>query len=350
MKVKKYVGKNMQDTIFKVKSDLGSDAIILDTRKIKKGGFLGFFGNEKIEVLAALEEPEQKDDQTLSEINDIKNMVSDLNNKYVSNDFSSNLSDDLAYTYNYLDQQNIATELNQKIITELKQESLEDLKEIYNTMRSKLVDIIDVSKPISINSQKKIVVFAGPTGVGKTTTIAKLAAKFALEKEKQVGLITSDTFRIAAVEQLKTYSDIVNIPLQVLYDDQQLTEIINNKYSDHELILIDTAGSSWNDRIQIGHLKTISNHDLVDEVHLLVSMNTKSEDLKSIINHFSEINPDKLLLTKLDETTTYGDIINLKNDYNLPYSYFTYGQDVPDDIKIATPVALIDYLMRDFYE
>jgi flagellar biosynthesis protein FlhF len=195
-----------------------------------------------------------------------------------------------------------------------------------------------------------VIAFIGPTGVGKTTTIAKLAAKFAVEENVEVGLITADTYRIAAVQQLQTYSDIMNIPLEVVYNESELAKNVKANYDDYDLIFVDTAGSSWNDQMQMGRLKKFTELDLVDETHLLVSLNTKSEDLRNIIEYFSHLNPDKMILTKLDETTIYGDIINLNQDYELPYSYITYGQDVPDDIREADSDLLLDYVMGDLYE
>jgi flagellar biosynthesis protein FlhF len=240
------------------------------------------------------------------------------NDKYEKDDFGLNLSEDLRVLYNYLKQQGLKPELIQNIVAEIKQKPLDNIDDIFKVVKQILTNIIENPEPIKLNKKRKIVAFVGPTGVGKTTTIAKLAAKFALEHEKKVGLITSDTYRIAAVEQLKTYSDIVNISLQVLYNDNELEDIIENNYSKHELILLDTAGTSWNDKIQIGRLKKITNHDLIDEIHLLIGLNTKSKDLISIIENFSELKPDKLILSKFDETKIYGDIINIKNKYNLP--------------------------------
>ena len=354
MKVKRYEGKTIQDTIFKVKADLGSDAIIIDTRKINKGGFFGFFGKKKVEVLAALEEENEgnNNNHTLEEISDLKNMVNDLHEKYDTGEFAAELPDNLQYVYQYLNQQGINEELNQEIIAGIREADIQEMEEIIKNVSQKIKKIMKEPQPIELNNNnnKNVVVFSGPTGVGKTTTIAKLAAKFSLEEDKKVGLITSDTYRIAAIQQLKTYSDIVNIPLKVLYDNQELAELIKNNFDEYDLVLVDTAGSSWNDKMQIGRLEKISNHDLIDEVHLLVSLNTKPEDIDSIIEHFSVIDPDKILLTKLDETSTYGEIINIKNEYDYPYSYITYGQDVPDDINIAYSDILVKYLMSDLYE
>ncbi len=351
MKVKKYVGETIQDTIFKVKADLGSDAIILDTRKIKHGGFMGFFTKSKVEVLAALED-NRETQKTLKEINDLKKMLNNLHNTWQnkSSKQADQLPEHLTPVYNLLKKQGIAEELNQQIINEIKEQEIKNKKEIINYLQNKFKEIIGTNQPIKLNKKRKTVLFAGPTGIGKTTTIAKLAADFTLKKNKKVGLMTADTYRIAAVEQLQTYSDIVNIPLKILYNNREMKKIIKEDFKDFDLVLIDTAGSSWNDQIQLGRLKEICNQDFIDEKQLLISLNTKTDDLKEIINKFSIINPDRLLITKIDETTVFGDIINIKNNFDIPFSYITDGQDVPDDIKKASPDLLINYILGDLYE
>lgn len=202
---------------------------------------------------------------------------------------------------------------------------------------------------INLNVDQKKISFIGPTGVGKTTTMAKIAAHFAVDKNKNVGLITADTYRIAAVEQLQTYSEIIDIPFAVCYSSSRLEEMITGQFRNCDLILIDTPGSSWKDQLQLGRLKGYVDHSFVDEVHLLLSLNTKSSDLRSIVSKFSELEPDSALLTKLDETSSYGDIINIKENYNLPLSYLTFGQDVPEDLEAATADQIYKYLFGDFY-
>lgn len=205
------------------------------------------------------------------------------------------------------------------------------------------------NKAIELGENQKIVSFIGPTGVGKTTTMAKIAAHFAVDQDKKVGLITADTYRIAAVEQLQTYSKIIDIPFAVCYSSSKLEAMIRGKFKNCDLILIDTPGSSWKDQLQLGRLKDYVDHNFVDEVHLLLSLNTKSSDLRSVISKFSELKPDSILLTKLDETSTYGDIINIKENYGLPLSYLTCGQDVPEDLELANSDKIYKYLFGDFY-
>jgi len=261
--------------------------------------------------------------------------------------YEENLSPQIADIYNLLLEQGVKENIARELIEELKND-----KEKINTGDLKENIKIEIGNPAPINDGQtsKIIAFIGPTGVGKTTTIAKLAAKFALEKDLEVGMVTADTYRIAAVQQLETYSDIMNIPLEVVYSEKELKEVINGKFKDFDLIFLDTAGSSWTDKIQLGRLKNFTDKDIVTETHLLISLNTKTEDINKILDNFSTLEPDKILLTKVDEASKYGDILNLRKKYNLPYSYITYGQDVPDDIVEADTNKLLDYLLGDSYE
>ncbi|HKL76281.1 MAG TPA: flagellar biosynthesis protein FlhF [Halanaerobiales bacterium] len=352
MKVKKYVGDTIQDTIFKVKADLGSDAIILNTRKYKKGGFLGLkiFGEKKVEVLAALEDDNSdvSNEKTLEEIDKLKNMLNNMEReRKKEGTYEENLSPEIADIYNNLLEQGVKENIAQELIEDLKDDNEEiNIDQLKNNIKS----AIGNPAPINRGQSLKIIAFIGPTGVGKTTTIAKLAAKFALQEELEVGMVTADTYRIAAVQQLETYSDIMNIPLEVVYSEKELKEVINGKFEDFDLIFLDTAGSSWTDKMQLGRLKNFTDKDLVTETHLLISLNTKTEDINKILDNFSTLEPDKIILTKVDEASKYGDIINLRNKYNLPYSYITYGQDVPDDIVEADTNKLFEYLLGDNYE
>lgn len=348
MRVKKYVGSTMQDTIFKVKADLGPEAIILNTRKYKTG-FFGLFGKTQIEVLAALEEEKKEDKQTLDEINNLKNMISELNKKWQSDDSLRDLPEELGFIYQHLNIQGVSADFRNKFIEEINKKHY-DQDKLLDICKAKLADFLGQPQPIDSQSLPRIIAFIGPTGVGKTTTIAKLAARYALDEEKKVALITTDTYRIAAVQQLKTYSDIINVPMQVVYNIEELKETLEQKFADYDMIFVDTAGSSWNDKIQLARLKEFVNKDFVDEIHLIISMNTKSSDIDSIIGQFIDLDPDKIVLSKLDETRTYGDIINIRSQYDLPFSYITYGQDVPDDLQLAKANLLVNYIMGDLYE
>ena len=192
----------------------------------------------------------------------------------------------------------------------------------------------------------KIVALIGTTGVGKTTTIAKIAAKFVLEKGiREIALIAADNYRIAAVEQLKTYSDIIGLPLEVVFTTADLKTKLR-QHRDKKLILIDTAGRSQNNEEQMGELKDFLATEPSIEKHLVLSATTKERDAEAIFERFAACRPDRILLTKTDETENVGFIVNLLFDRRLALSYLTTGQTVPDDIEPAKPEALARLMLR----
>ena len=191
--------------------------------------------------------------------------------------------------------------------------------------------------------QLKAVALIGPTGVGKTTTIAKLAAHFALVEKKKVALLTMDTYRIAAVEQLKIYSQILEIPLGVAYNQAEVAPVIA-QYADYDLLLIDTAGRSQKNIMQVGELKSLL-EAVGCETHLVLSSQTKEQDMLESIQRFAAARVDRLIFSKLDETDSYGTLLNVAYRTGLPLSYLTTGQKVPEDLEPATGSKLAGLLL-----
>ena len=191
----------------------------------------------------------------------------------------------------------------------------------------------------------KIVALIGTTGVGKTTTLAKIAAKFVLEQGINAALITADTYRISAVEQLKTYSDILGLPLDIVYTPQELALAIE-RHQDKDLILIDTAGRSQYSEAQMLELQEFLKINPRIEKHLAISASVKLNDAKEIIKKFSAVEPEKIIITKIDETGNFGTVINLLRYENLPLSYLTTGQSVPDDIAVGSADVLTDLMIK----
>ncbi len=191
----------------------------------------------------------------------------------------------------------------------------------------------------------RIIALVGPTGVGKTTTTAKLAAMHAFNRGNKVALITMDIFRVGAVEQLKTYSRIMGIPLEVASTPKELESAVE-KHSDCDLIFIDTAGRSHKDTEKLNEMKQYFADKFPLEVFLCLSATTKDRELAEILNCFSIFQISKVVFTKIDESESFGNMVNVLMKGNLQVAYFTTGQRVPEDIEVATPAKLADMILR----
>ena len=210
--------------------------------------------------------------------------------------------------------------------------------------------ILKFGKPEIITPAKagpKVVFFIGPTGVGKTTTIAKIASKFSVEGKKKVALLTTDTYRIAAAEQLRTYANILEVPFRVIYSVEELQSSLKD-FKDYDYIFVDTAGHAHKNETQKANMNSFihSVDDSVEkEAYLVLSATTKYRDLLSIADSYSEMTEYKLIFTKLDETITLGNLLNLKLYTGAPLSYVTCGQNVPDDIEQFNPQKTVKLLL-----
>ncbi len=216
-------------------------------------------------------------------------------------------------------------------------------------LRNKLTEIVEadlrVSGPIQVTENRcRLVALVGPTGVGKTTTIAKLAAHYKLRKNCRVGLITLDTFRVAAVEQLKIYSDIINVPMHVVSSPREIHEAVR-RMTDFDLVLMDTTGRSQGDDMRIHELRSYLQEAGADEVHLVLSSTARPRVLQQTAERFSVVGTTSLIITKLDEAAGLGNILPLLQSAQLPVSYVTNGQNVPEDIEIASVPRLARWIL-----
>ncbi|MFN3430166.1 MAG: hemerythrin domain-containing protein [Candidatus Sericytochromatia bacterium] len=227
------------------------------------------------------------------------------------------------------------------------QPHLETFEELVDALEIPISGLYHVAGPVKVaTGEQKVVALVGPTGVGKTTTIAKLAANFALAREVNMALFTIDTYRVAAVEQLKTYGDIIGLPVETILTPQGLKEALK-QHGQKDLILIDTAGRSPYNRMHLNELKSFLDFRPQRETHLVLSATTRLADLKQIVRNFTATGVDRLIFTKTDETEVVGGIISIAHETGLPVSYITTGQSVPDDIMVAEQPSLAKMLIQE---
>ena len=240
-----------------------------------------------------------------------------------------------------------ADEIIGEIENSLKKES--NLDSILAAVYQKIILKLGKPKTIEIGDKAKVIFFIGPTGVGKTTTIAKIASSFKIEKEARVAFITADTYRIAAVEQLNTYASIIDCPVSVVYSVEDMNKSLS-EYKDYDLILVDTAGRSHKATEQMDELKAFIEEvaqraDEFDfECYLTLSLTTKYKDLKSIADKYDDVDW-AVIFTKLDETCSVGNILNIRMLTDRPLSYTTSGQNVPDDIEVINEQGIARQLL-----
>jgi flagellar biosynthesis protein FlhF len=223
-------------------------------------------------------------------------------------------------------------------------DELRERHKIEKTLKELIKSKIVTNGPIKRSGRKKIIMFIGPTGVGKTTTMAKLGALFSLRENHSVAFITIDNYRIAATEQLKKYAEIMKIPIHVVSDQKMFREVVERERS--EIIMVDTSGRSHRNELKISEIKSFA--DAVDcdlERILCVSANTKKADLAGVFKSFDKLDFTSVIVTKVDETGFIGSVVDVADKFKKPISYFTNGQEVPDDIAVADPDRIADMIL-----
>lgn len=385
MIVKKYTGKDETEAVMKAKDDLGSNAVVLNVRTMKQRGLAKIFKKDFVEITAALEEkdfaqnvnnnkptfsrvsseaikkqqsqinlladdradtnaPKQSEiiEKKLDSLHDMlrNQMVKEEDVKPVVRPENNANFKSLKLIYNKLLENEVSEKYANAIINDIensiKKES--NLDSILASVYQKIILKFGEPEAIEDDDRRKIVFFIGPTGVGKTTTIAKLASDFKLTRSKNVAMITADTYRIAAVEQLNTYASILDVPVNVIYSPSEIVESIE-ELSDYQMIFVDTAGRSHKNTEQrdeiIEMISNVRNSDIDADIviFLVMSVTTKYRDMVNICDAYKSLNSYRLLFTKLDETDSVGNILNIKLYTGAPISYITCGQNVPDDIE-----------------
>jgi flagellar biosynthesis protein FlhF len=240
----------------------------------------------------------------------------------------------------------IATDIVKTLQKQVRPEKFNEIPYVNEKIAEQIERFIPTAGPIhrTKKSGPHVVALIGPTGVGKTTTIAKLAANLKLREKKNVGLITLDTYRIAAVDQLKRYADIIGAPLRVVAGSDDLRDALASM-SDLEYVLIDTAGRSPNDTLKLNELRSVLEAAHPDEVHLVLSTTASQECVELAVNRFGEVRVDRIIFTKVDEAAHLGMVLNVVRKVNKGLSYITTGQDVPDDIEVGMGKRLAQLIM-----
>lgn len=408
MIIKKYVGKTEDEATAQAKKELGNNVVVLNVRSIKAKGFFSFLKPQLCEVTVALEEESEKSAASRAEEQRLREAVSAVT-QVVGNSKdrkeekqaatvatpgkagANAIEEKLDSLQSLIEQQIMQTE------PEVTREKPEDtdaqagdqdaeiikfMRLLYNTMidnevnekyANQIIEEMEKSnKPgmpfdyaLANTYQKmilkfgqtevitpakdgpKVVFFIGPTGVGKTTTIAKIASLFSVNEKKKVALLTADTYRIAAAEQLRTYANILEVPFRIIYTVEEIEQALSD-FRSFDYILVDTAGHSHQNEVQRENMNAFihSVDGLAEkEVFLVLSATTKYRDLISIADTYSAMTAYKLIFTKLDETITLGNLLNLRLHTGAVISYVTDGQNVPDDISQFNPQKTVKQLL-----
>ncbi|MBF0705175.1 flagellar biosynthesis protein FlhF [Alkalihalobacillus hwajinpoensis] len=378
MKIKRYVVTHLREAMPLIRQELGQDAVILNTKKVKVGGIFGLFRKQRLEVLAALDEekvakektefatllqsekkrreatPERVEElvpkvdkqsveaetQVLGELKSMKEIMMQMME-------NERLPKQLKPVQAFLEAQEFSQAIRSGVMAELliKSKSYPSYtkEEAFIWMRQEFAKRIK-NYPSIGSASKKVRCFVGPTGVGKTTTIAKIAGHLLLKERQSVGLITSDTYRIAAVEQLRTYADILGIPMEVVQSPSDLEKSLE-RLSACDVILMDTAGRNYQQYSYITQLETLLSGQEMS-ITLMLSLTHRYSDMKLIADNFHSLGVLEVIMTKMDETTVRGPIFNFMEDYNLPITILTTGQNVPDDLVRTTPDFFLDLVME----
>lgn len=391
MIIKKFKANTETEAMIKAKEDMGSNAVVMNIKTIKPRGIMVLFKKPMVEITAALDDNvvEDRKDELIKALQLTKSeneRKSEVQQPYNIGKSTGGMEQKLESLQALLEEKlyKEEKEVSKKVIERKEAETQAEIyvKMIYNklldhevdekyanqllgeidktfegesgldyilsTVYQKMILKLGESRPIQLTNDKpKVVFFIGPTGVGKTTTIAKLASKFALDKKSKIVMLTADTYRIAATEQLHTYANILNVPFKVIYTPQEIQNAVE-EYKEYDLILVDTAGHSHQNEEQLSDIKKFL--DSIDdseqkEVFLVLSATTKYKDLKKIVDSYKGLEGYKLIFTKLDETTCFGNILNIKIYTDADLSYLTCGQNVPDDIEKLDAQRIVKQLL-----
>jgi flagellar biosynthesis protein FlhF len=390
MRVKKFTAESLRSATEQMKSELGSEAIVLSTRTVPRGGLFSFASKNMVEITAAIddvplrraqaaapaplhgpgayaaqaagtvrsapahaerpavepvrqemrrtEDPAATADFRLlrSEVDGLRSTLSEIAG-YIRHNRMPSLPTALADLYATLAANGLDTDLAGAIVQTVYRQSTDADMDDAPTLTGRVIDELAQAFRVAPSVQaagRRVVVLVGPTGVGKTTTIAKLAALSKLVDGSAIGLISADTYRIGAIEQLRTFAGIADMPMDVAYEPADVTAALE-RFSDRDVVFIDTVGRNQRGADDLAELKRFLDAARADEVHLVLSATTGIRTQLDVAARFRTLQPNRLLFTKLDETASAGTLARVARETGLPLSYVTTGQAVPDDLHRA---------------
>ncbi len=378
MQLKRYEAKSINEAMGKIKRDLGDSAVVLSTKRVKtkKGQIIEVVAARDEDLINESKRQETNDERNISDIH--STIISDVSElKYCMKNFmrsadvgaelaeiKENLntffdflgiqkgkkeSSGLSKVYYYLLTKGISRKQALGLIEKL-QDNYEPQKlQNYDDALKHLEVVLRQSIALSYGKQtkkKKIFAFVGPTGAGKTTTLAKLAAHHLFDRKSKIGIITMDTYRIGATDQLKKYADIMNVPMKVATEKRELEKVLAN-FSDREVVLVDTPGRSRMDGEYLLKLKDCISTIPSLETNLVMSVTSNDKIMIDTANRFGITGYDNIIFTKLDDSDCFGYIYNVINTISKPVSYITDGQNVPRDIQAVDPGILARIIMKN---
>ncbi len=368
MKMKKYTAVTMTEAMSKVRADLGDDAVILNSKVVYTKGFLGLFKKKTIEVVAGMDQyetplqpvqPLQKEmlsvkkeevvsSELKKELSDIKMLVQSMQRPVETKKYTEDIESFLQYLRNHEINEELITSIGDELFEHVNENDLNKKSLSYRQMATQVLKEALKDVPFGgLSYHKKYINVLGPTGVGKTTTIAKMAAHAVLQKKKKIGFITTDTYRIAAIEQLKTYAGLLQAPVEIVYNSEDFKKAMEN-YKEYDLVFIDTAGRNYKEVKFVEDVKKLIQFEDNVESYLVLSSTSKEKDMETIIEQFSSFPIEQFIFTKADETNSIGSMINLMIKYNKGLAYYTDGQEVPEDINEASVDSLLKLLFKEY--
>lgn len=339
MQVRRYVGRNMTDAVAQVRADFGSDAVILQTRRIREPGIWGLLGRRRVEVLAALENPPRRRSGPPD-----RSRAGEGASRPARAQGAAAAWRDKLIAAGLVPAEAEAVVRAARLAAKGASRGEDEAERWKGQLVRQLAARMSTVEPWQVDAPPCYHALIGPTGVGKTTTLAKLAANYALVLNKRVGLIAADTYRIGAVDQLREYAGLIGAPFEVVYDTASMRGAVE-RMADLDLVLIDTMGTSHRDGERLGHLEDLLSAAPGAERHLVLSATTRLPDLQDAVARFSALRPATVIVTKVDETTCPVTVFNATRVAQRPLSFVTTGQSVPEDIEAPQPMAIAEAIV-----